>query len=453
MNRIESRTWIALVLVAVLVGGMVFFLWEYSTEAGEWVLFPGSPHVYTGGKLAGGIVTDREGTVVLDLSGTRIYGETPAARMAMLHWLGDRQGNISTPIFDCYARTMSGYDLLNGVYRYGSAAPVMELTLSAKVQQVALEAMGNRAGTVAVYNYRTGELLCALSTPTFDPDNVPDIAGDTTGTYDGVYLNRFVQATYTPGSIFKIVTTAVALETMGNVADLEFTCQGELEIDGGWVICTDAHGTQTLQEAFRNSCNCAFAQLTGMIGREKMARYVEQFRLDQPVSFDGITSLGGSFSLAETTEVEFAWSGIGQHKDQVDPARFLTFLGAIANGGVGTVPHVVARVSDGGYRATAQRENRILSASTAEVLRAYMAYNVETKYGPENFPGLTVCAKSGTAEHSDRDSDGLFAGFVADTEYPLAFFVCIQEGGFGAQACVPVISQVLAACVEVLDGT
>ena len=82
-----------------------------------------------------------------------------------------------------------------------------------------------------------------------------------------------------------------------------------------------------------------------------------------------------------------------------------------------------------------------------------MRYNVKNYYGDSNFPGLTVCAKSGTSQlGGDEVSNAMFAGFVMDPEYPLAFICVIENGGYGAAACVPVVSQVLDACKTVMDG-
>ena len=187
MNRIASRAWVAMVFVMILVAGMVFFLFEFNDSAQDWVLFSGSPHVYSGNKFKNGTVTDRNGVLLVDFSDGRSYASNEMLRSAVLHWTGDRSGNISTPALYRYMAEMNGYDLLNGVYSYGDTAGEMMLTIDEKVQQTALEAMGDRKGTVAVYNYKTGQILCAVSTPTFDPDDVPDIAGDQTGKYNGVY--------------------------------------------------------------------------------------------------------------------------------------------------------------------------------------------------------------------------------------------------------------------------
>ena len=81
-----------------------------------------------------------------------------------------------------------------------------------------------------------------------------------------------------------------------------------------------------------------------------------------------------------------------------------------------------------------------------------MAFNVTDKYGSENFPGLTVCAKTGTAEvGGNKKPNAVFTGFVADEDYPFAFIVVVEDGGYGKQICVPIMSEVLAACKEMTD--
>lgn len=457
MNRITIRAFGILLFVLVLVAGTTFFLLEYISKASDWVQFEGSPYAYADGKVDTGLIADRTGLLLADLSGGKTYSGEEAVRRATLHWVGDREGNISDPIPATYMRQVLGHDLFNGVYSYGDAVGQLRLTLAADIQTVALEALGDRKGTVAVYNYQTGEILCAVTSPTYDPEQLPDIEGDTTGAYTGVYINRFLRAKYTPGSIFKIVTLAAALETVPDIRERTFTCTGAVTIGGGEVTCERAHGTQSLKEAFCNSCNCAFGEITGIVGRENMARYVELFGVNQTVSFDGYTTIAGNYDIASATAWEFAWSGIGQHTDEVNPCSFLTFMGAIAGDGIGAYPYVVGSVRVGGsqsYTAATQKTARLLSRETAQTIREYMQNNVVSKYGAENFPGLTVCAKSGTGEvGGDKRPNAMFAGFVADDKYPLAFIVAVEEGGYGANTCVPILSEVLEACKLLLDNS
>ena len=454
MNRVASRSTIALMLAVVLLGGMCLFLVEFVLNAGDWAMSEGSPHVYNGVNIGCGTVYDRSGTVLLDTSGKRIYADDSAVRKSTIHWLGDRYGYISAPAVTAYASDLAGFDLLNGLYGYSGTGGTAELTVSAEVQKAAQEAMGSSKGVVAVYNYKTGEILCAVSAPNYDPDNVPDI-DEGSSKYEGIYLNRFTQTTYTPGSVFKLVTTAAALDTLDDAMELEFRCTGSYSMTGGKVKCTGEHGTIGLKRALQKSCNCYFAQLTEVLGAEVLQRYVDKLQITEPVSFDGITTASGSFSIEDASPQQVAWSGIGQHLDAVNPCRFMTFMGVIAGGGEAAEPYIVASAKSGalgGYKAAKTTTGRLLDKDTAEALAELMRSNVENQYGDENFPGLTVCAKSGTAEVGGREPNAVFAGFCADKDYPLAFMVVLEDAGSGAKNCVPIISKVLAACKDLLDS-
>lgn len=456
MNRIAGRSGIALVLVLVLICGLVFFVGEYLVEARDWINAAGSPHVYNGGNIGCGAVTDREGEVLLDISEDRAYADSLSLRKSVIHWLGDREGNISAPALPHYSDALSGFDLVNGIYSFSGTGGQAVLTLSARAQIAAMEALSGYKGTVAVYNYKTGEILCAVSAPAYDPDDVPDILGDTSGEYEGAYLNRFTQVSYVPGSIFKILTTAAAIESISDIEDRTFICEGSLYVDGNEVTCGREHGEQSLAEAMTNSCNCAYAQIALELGADTLEEYVAQYELTESIQFDGITTETGFFDLENATDPEIAWSAIGQHHDAVNPCRFLTFMGVIASGGNAAEPYLVSEISSGGsttYSAKTHTTGRLMTSATAEKLQSFMRGNVVNGYGDDSFPGLTVCAKSGTAELGEgKESNAMFAGFVMDEDYPLAFFAAVEEGGYGRYTCVPIISRVLEVCKEVLDG-
>lgn len=456
MNRIAGRAGIVILLCILLLAGFVFFLCEFVAESGQWVMFSGSPHVYNGGNLDCGVITDSNGTLLLDMRGERVYAADELLRKSVVHLLGDRYGSVSAPMLPSYAPEIVGYDLLNGVYNYGGNSGVVELTLDGEVQKAALEALGDYKGTVAVYNYKTGQLLCAVTTPTYDPDNVPNIESDTTGKYEGMYVNRFTQSTYIPGSIFKIVTLAAALDTIPDIEQRNFVCTGSCKIGSDVVNCDDVHWNQTLKMAFRNSCNCAFAEIAMELGGETLEQYARQFGVADSITFDGITTAAGNFEAAEAADVNVAWSAIGQYNDQVNPCTFLSFVGAVANEGKGVSPYLVESIKIGDsttYSARTQKNDRIMSATTAKKVMEYMTFNVEDKYGSENFGGMTACAKTGTAEvGGDKKPNAMLAGFVTDEEYPLAFIVCVEDAGYGKTVCVPIINRVLSACKDALPN-
>lgn len=450
MNRVASRTMIVFVLVLALLGGTVFFGVDYTLNSRNWVMTSGSPHVYEDNRVAQGVITDAEGTILLSLVDERTYSSNEQIRRSTMHWVGDRSGNVGSGILKKYAAEIVGYDPISGTYRYGDAAGQMKLTLNAQVQAAALQAMGNYKGTVALINYETGQIVCSVTTPTYDPDHAPDISSDSSGAYEGVYMNRFLRSAYTPGSIFKIVTLAAALETDEDIRLETFTCTGLMEFGPDKVTCERVHGEQTLKEAFCNSCNCVFGQLAIRIGRDKMMRYAAQFGLTESIDFDGLTTVKGQYDVSSAADQELAWSGVGQYTNLINPCSFLRFVAAVGNDGVAKQPYVVSSIKVSGkatYTAEVPEGERLLPVTTAKALQEFMGYNVTAKYGAENFNGLAVCAKSGTAEvGGDKRPNAMFTGFVTDSHLPLAFIVCIEDGGYGAQICIPVLTQILEAC-------
>ena len=457
MNRVTKRVWIVMLFMLILVGGMGMFLAEYAMYSDEWISFTGSPHVYNKSNLGTGVVYDRDGVLLMDTSDDRTYADDCALRKATVHWLGDRQGNINAAAVASYAGEMAGFDKLNGIYSSEDLAGQATLTLSSRVQITALEALAGRNGTVAVYNYKTGQILCAVTSPNYDPDDPPVITEENAEQYEGLYLNRFLQSTYIPGSIFKLVTTAAALDCVKDIETMTFTCTGTYKYDiGKDVSCERAHGTNDLRGALANSCNCCFAQITALVGRENMTKYVAQFGVMDSVIFDGVTTAKGNYDVSEAIPVELAWSGIGQYTDLINPCAYLRYMGAIAGGGVAAEPYLVQTITAGNtvtYEAKTTKGERIMSKEVANTLENYMRNNVTMVYGDWNFPGLNVCAKSGTSQQGgEKASNAMFAGFVANDEYPLAFIVVVEGGGYGSSTCVPILSRVLDACKAVMDG-
>ncbi len=456
MTKVVGRARIMIVLIVILAAGTLFFVGEYVLCAKDWVMHEGSPHVYTAG-VGTGYVTDRDGILLLDTMNGRVYTENETLRKAIIHWLGDREGNIPTSILTHYKDEIAGFNLIGGVYDYGETGGQVTLTISAKLQMAALEALGDKKGTLAIYNYKTGEILCAVSTPTFDPDDIPDIAGDTTGAWEGAYVNRFLKSAYTPGSIFKIVTAIAALETIPDIQSRTFHCDGETvyhEEAGDKVTCLGVHGDIGFQEAFTRSCNCAFAQIADELGGLVLQQYAERLGITGKLSFDGVTTTAGRFEAANAADVMVAWSAIGQYTDLVNPCQFMTLMGTIASGGMGVEPYIVSSITGGSWSthsAVTVTTERILSTQTAVEMQKLMRNNVINYYGDENFPGFSVCAKTGTAEVGEgKESTSMLAGFLTDEDAPLAFIISVEEGGSGRQTCIPILAKMLAAYKDTL---
>lgn len=454
MKKVSGRAIFPLILAIVLLAGTVLLCVRYFAKADEWVTFSGSPHVYTGVNLDGGVVTDRDGTLLLDSTDGRTYSADAVTRTATMHLLGDRYGYIQAPLLGSFADDMIGFDKINGLYGAEGTEANAALTLSAAAQTAAYQALGNYHGTVGVYNYKTGEILCAVTSPSYDPDNMPDVDADTSGAYDGVYVNRFFQAAYTPGSIFKIVTLAAAIETVPDWESLTFTCEGKTIIGGQEIICEGVHGTITLKQALAHSCNVAFGELAGKVGTKALMEYAEKLGLTESFACDGIPVKAGTVDLKDADAGDLAWAGIGQYTDQVNALTFLRAMGRIAGGGTAAEPYLMAKITRGEktvYGAKTETSSRALKAETAAKLTEYLRNNVATMYGDWQFGGLNVCAKSGTAEHEGETADAMFAGFCVDENCPLAFVVFVENGGSGSAVAAPIAAKVLQVCAAELQ--
>ena len=454
MKKVSGRAIFPLILAIVLLAGTVLLCVRYFAKADEWVTFSGSPHVYTGVNLDGGVVTDRDGTLLLDSTDGRTYSADAVTRTATMHLLGDRYGYIQAPLLGSFADDMIGFDKINGLYGAEGTEANAALTLSAAAQTAAYQALGNYHGTVGVYNYKTGEILCAVTSPSYDPDNMPDVDADKSGAYDGVYVNRFFQAAYTPGSIFKIVTLAAAIETVPDWENLTFTCEGKTIIGGQEIICEGVHGTITLKQALAHSCNVAFGELAGKVGTKALMEYAEKLGLSESFECDGIPVKAGTVDLKDADAGDLAWAGIGQYTDQVNALTFMRAMGRIAGGGTGAEPYLMAKITRGektAYEAKTETSSRALKAETAAKLTEYLRNNVATMYGDWQFGGLNVCAKSGTAEHEGETADAMFAGFCVDENCPLAFVVFVENGGSGSAVAAPIAAKVLQVCAAAIN--
>ena len=456
MKKVSTRALCALVLAAVLVVGLAAFAAKYAVSADDWVTFPGSPHIYAGANLDCGVVTDRTGALLLDTTEGRTYSESAATRTSTMHILGDRYGYISAPLLGAFADDLIGYSKVQGLYGQALGNASAQLTISADVQNAAQAALAGYRGTIGVYNYQTGEILCAVSSPSYDPDNMPDVENDTTGAYYGVYVNRFFNTTYTPGSIFKLVTAAAALEIIPDIQSRQFRCDGACVIGGQQIICSGVHGTLDFAGALAHSCNVVFGQVAQELGAKTLQKYADKLGLTDSFSCDGYKTAAGVIDLAKADDGDVAWAGIGQYTDQVNAYAFLRLMGAVAGGGEAAEPYLMQSVSVGEktrYEAKTQTTGRLLTEDSAAQLTKMMRNNVSAIYGDWQFGGLSVCAKSGTAEIEGQTPHAMFAGFVQDAAYPLAFVVFVENGGSGSGVAAPIAAKVLQACVQAMANS
>lgn len=457
MKMITRRGLFLLILIFGFLGCLGVLTYSLVTEGRDWAMQPYNSAVYYNGELtAAGTITDCNGEILAQtVNSKRVYNESKAVRKATLHTVGEA-GFISTGVQNVFEAKLTGYSVLTGLYNAkGDKSNDMELTIDSNACAVAYKALSNyKAGCVGVVNYKTGDIVCMVSTPTYDIENKPDnLDGEE---YEGVYMNRLLSGLYTPGSTFKIVTAICAIENIGDIYDREFSCKGEYDAGGTPIECNAYHGTVTFEEALAKSCNSAFAQIAIELGPEKIAETAEKLGLTSPVYVSGdIQSSTGRFFLEKSDADDYVgWTGIGQGDTLISPIEMLRLSSAIANDGRAVSFNIVNSLANKAGKALdlnlTKRETQLLAPETADKIGKLMRNNVKEQYGDYNYDGLNLCAKSGTAQIDDKDSHNTawFTGYMEDEKNPYAFVVVVEYGNSGSQTAGPIANKVLQALVN-----
>ena len=425
MKKVKRRATAALLIAALLVVGLAVYLVRLADDGGAWAS-------YFSGGTPGGTILDRNGVVLYssDEDGYS-FAEDWSTRVSCYHLLGDPNGNVRTGALRQCRDRLAGYSFLEGA----TSGKTISLSVDSTLNVTAYSALAGRSGAVMLMDYTTGEVLCMVSSPGDDPENPSSEPAD------GTYLNKCLSSSFTPGSVFKLVTLAAAIDNIPDLFERSLWCEGEMIVAGALLTCTGSHGSQTIEQALANSCNCAFGTLALELGPELMAEYAEKLGMTASLQLDGMDVLPGSFTKGGAGSVGLAWSGVGQYEDLVCPYAMLRYVSAIANGGSVYEPTLLGHGS-------LDRETELLSAETAQRIAEMMNYNVQNAYGSWVFPGLDVSAKTGTAEGGDGTSHAWMTGFLNDPAHPYAFVVILEHAGGGLANAGPVANAVLQAAVS-----
>lgn len=460
MKRIMSRSIFILVITLAVVAGISLLAFRLLTQNEQWVSQPYNGHVASSNGLAqAGDITDRNDVVLAytNADEERIYHEDYATRCAMLHVVGDNSLNISTAAQSMYRGDLTGYSFIFGLGLPKSLRTnnSLELTVDANACKAAYEAFNGKDGACVVYNYKTGEVLVDVSAPSYDPQNPPEITEENEHEYDGVYLDNVVSSSYTPGSIFKVVTAAAAIENIPDIYSRTFECTSEYDIDGQKITCEYAHGTLDFTNAVAQSCNVACAQMAIEVGEEKMTETAEKMGFNKTFEVSGITLSKSVYTLENALgDNQLGWSGIGQFEDLANPMHMAIMCGAIANGGTPVNPYLYksdASVLQKLGVTSAKESQQMLSQDTAMKVQDIMRATADYYYNARGLTmgGLNFCAKTGTAEVTEgKEPNAWIIGYTEDENHPYAFAVVVEEGGYGISAASPVAQAAISALVN-----
>lgn len=464
MKRLTKRGIFLWILCIFFTIGMGILIVSFVTNGSDWAMKRYNKHMYVNGELigAGTIYDSNDIALAQTVDGERVYNEDRTVRKATLHIVGDKKNFISTGVQSVYDSRLTGYNLMFGVYnlkRYGKGND-LKLTVDSEICKTAYEALDGRMGTVGVVNYKTGDIICCVSTPAFDVNNPPDDI-NTNEDYTGVYINRLFSAHYVPGSTFKIVTAICAIENIPDIFDRTWDCGGAYKPKKGVEItCNADHGHKiNFKDALAKSCNSAFAQIAIELGEEKLNKTAKELGIGSSIKISGeISAYPGKFDVNGIAADKLGWTGIGQGDTRIAPVTMLRIVSAVANNGEAVSMNVVQSLaSQAGEKLNLTlpaNKTQMMSPETADTIKTMLRYNIKEQYGDYNYEGLKLCAKSGTAQIDQYDEHNIawFTGFMDDDSCPYAFVVAIENGNSGSRTAGPVANRVMQAVAKKYRG-
>ncbi len=456
---------LAFLFIAAFVFMVGYFSYSVYSYGARWLNNPYNPRLASVKKnVIAGDIKDRNGMVLAttDSDKDRVYNDSATIRKANAHVVGDNYGQVQTGAENFHAQYLLGMneDFFDKVYQNfvsnTNRGNDVLLTVDANIAAAAYEAMGEYNGAVVLMNYQTGEVLAMVSKPTFDPYNVASLL-ESQDMPDGLFLNRAIQSQYPPGSVFKIVTTASALENLPNILnDGTYNCQGQITLGGNAIVDYNktVHGNQTLKQAFANSCNSYYADLSTKLSASQLEKTAKTFGFNEEFWFKDMSVVRSRAEFPNGDTNLMAWSAIGQNKDTVTPLHMCLIAGAVANDGVMMEPKLLKQVINNQGAATVSVQptqfRRILSSANATILKDMMAETVNNGTGTgAALRMFQACGKTGTAEiGGDRQAHSWFVGFVDDPNHPLAIAVILEEAGTGGAYAAPVAKTVFTAAIR-----
>lgn len=332
----------------------------------------------------------------------------------------------------------------------------INLTVDAKIQLAAYEALGNHLGAIVVLNPKTGAILAMVSKPSFDPNHVEQewesMKEDTTSSL----LPRASQGLYPPGSILKIMIAEAALtEKLAKVSDT-YLCPGFIKISGDYTLFEDnetVHGTVNLPDALTVSCNATFANLALKLGARKLENTFNRFGIHENFHNEVTEAMSMMPDFKNSNDGDLAQVGIGQSSLLVTPLRMALLAGIFANEGRLMKPYFINEIiADNGDRIKKYAPEKVLDVTSKETAQAILdaMKNVVNQGTATNaaITGVDIAGKTGTAENSAGKPHAWFIGTMASNHQDVAIAVIIENGGGGRAVAAPIARKVMLAILN-----
>ena len=463
-RNIRRLATIVMLGFAVLVGFLTYWQVIAADELRGKMPFDAARVQAAEERVTRGAILDRNGQRLAWTEATPDGPRRVYAHPGLVHVLGYysfRYGtwNIERE-FDSYlaaAKGLSPLALLRKEFLYEpvQGADVVT-TIDVELQKVADEALGDRAGAIVALDPRTGELLALASHPFFDPNRVEEDWEELIDDPHKPLFNRAASGQYVPGSTYKLITLATALEAGVVSPQTTFKNAGEIVVNGFRIKYTNPPNRQTfdLRDAFAFSVNAAFAEIGLKLGAERLVEGATRFGFGEAPPLEGIPTAESRLSSSEgflRGRPALASTAFGQGELSVSPLTMALAVAAVANGGVVPDPYVVAEVRDAQGNVLLRNEPRpwkvAMSPETARIIDGMMVYSVEAGFAqPARISGVKVAGKTGTAEVGDgAEPHAWFIGYAPADDPAIAVAVIRENAGQGSQEATPQARRVIQA--------
>lgn len=352
--------------------------------------------------------------------------------------------------------------------------------IAEKIAQKGLEEHNAKGVHVLIMDPNNGEVLAMVNKPDYDPNNpfsgYESFEGETDNDkIQNMWRNWLVSDTFEPGSTFKTVTMIAALEK-GVVSDSDtFVCNGSVKFGNTTVHCWkhEGHGTQTLAEVLKNSCNVGMMEIGERLGIENLNEYIYKLGFGKTTGIDLPGEASGIVKSSDTVSaIDLATISFGQ-TNTVTTMQLMTAFNAIANGGDLIQPHIVKEIShedESGNRVIDETikpitKEDVLSDESTALLRSYLERTV-TKDGPDGafVQGYNIGGKTGTAQKVDPttgtySTDKYISSMIAlaPVENPqITVFIAVDEPSngvyYGGEVAAPLMKELFEEVFKYMDS-
>lgn len=326
----------------------------------------------------------------------------------------------------------------------------IRLTVDAAMQQKAWSLLNGRKGAIVAIDPRSGDILTMASSPSFDPNQIEANMEVLLHDQNSPLLNRASQGAYAPGSVFKIITLAAALEKNSSLTQKRYSCPGYIIVDGFKLNCTQVHGELDLERAFILSCNTTFASLGLEAGAKALGGKAREFGFDTgcDLPFDYYPGSLGGTNLKSAGPTDLASAAIGQGSVTANPMQIALAACAVANQGIIMQPRLVEEIMDPNghvvHTAQSQKWLTAVQPGTADRIKGYMVKTVQFGTGSKaSISGVRVAGKTGTAENAGKEPHAWFVGFAPAEEPRVVVAVIIENGGSGGLVAAPIAREIM----------